>query len=171
MTTPTYEFIASATIPSPVNTVTISSIPNTYRDLIVVADIKLLSGTTGMTWRLNNDSGSYYFSNILEAYFSTKQAVSSASGGEFLSWWNKANADSTYRSTHILEIMEYSQTDKWKVMLLRGGVAPDTYQDAQVGASVNMYKRTTAINSVTVFPSSGNSFTTDTTISIYGVAA
>lgn len=57
----TYEPIATTTISSPTSTITFSSIPSSYTDLVVVVTGKITGTTEDAYFRLNNDSGANYY--------------------------------------------------------------------------------------------------------------
>lgn len=65
---PTYELIASTTLSSPTTTITFSSIPQTYTDLLIRFNIRndvAGGGTYNVALRINGNSGTNYFTQRL----------------------------------------------------------------------------------------------------------
>ncbi len=57
----TYELISTYTVPSATSSVTMSSIPATYTDLVIVGNYTVATGGgVGFSCRFNSDSGSNY---------------------------------------------------------------------------------------------------------------
>jgi hypothetical protein len=163
MPTATYTPLATVTLASSASSVTFSNIPATYRDLILV-----VTGTgtinTNPTIQFNADTGNNY-SNVWMG-----GSGSSASSGQNSSVnYNFAGAISPSQSNNILQIMDYSATDKHKTSLVRGNSADSTLGEA-VSAWAGRWANTAAITSVRFFLSSGN-LNTGTTLSLYGIVA
>ncbi len=72
----------------------------------------------------------------------------------------------TLTATFTLQFMNYSNATTYKTILVRGGDASQ-----KVDATVNLWRSTSAITSITLFPGGGNSFLTGSTFSLYGIAA
>ena len=62
----TYEPIATNTLGSAASSVTFSSIPSTYTDLIVVMNYANSTGLADVFFRFNGDTGSNYSDTILK---------------------------------------------------------------------------------------------------------
>ena len=156
MPTPTYTPLATVTLGSSASSVTFSSIPGTYRDLILVADGT--SSTSDFCFlRFNGDSSNYTRVGMLGV------------GGSVVSFSDSdASAigfQSTGRSNNIVQIMDYAQTDKHKTYLSRNNV-----NAAQVQANAHRYASTSAITSLAVVAATGT-ISAGSTFSLYGVIA
>ena len=160
MPTPTYTALATITLGSAAATVTFGSIPATYRDLILVANATTVAtGGRNFRVRFNNDSGSNY-SNVY-MFGNGTSAISAAStstaAGQSIIDNNPGN--------NIIQIMDYSATDKHKTVLSRGNVA-----GIAVDARASRWANTAAITSITCSPDSNN-WVSGSTFSLYGIVA
>ena len=165
----TYEPIASTLLTGPQSTITFSSIPATYTDLILVINfINDGAATAADSFiRLNSDTGGNYSTTQILGNGST---VSSARASNQTYWmWA---VDQTTISTAILQIMNYSNTTTNKTALLRIGNA----NQAAV-ANVFLWRQTSAINSIAITApdrlgqGTPDSFTTGSVFSLYGIKA
>jgi hypothetical protein len=139
--------------------VTFSSIPATYRDLVLVIDFVGSSGTVGGNVRFNSDSGSNYPRVTMVG---SNDVASSTSGTEtsILS----TTSDSTARVLATFNIMDYSATDKHKSVLTRAN-RPTT-----VLAGAWRWADTAAITTIQV-STAANSYAAGSVFSLYGIAA
>jgi hypothetical protein len=158
MPTPTYVPMATVTLGSSASSVTFSSIPATYRDLIVVVDGTITSGAQ-VRMRFNSDSGSNY--SFVKMAGDTGGAVSSSGTDTSVIIGNFTG------SFHLLtiNIMDYSATDKHKTVISRSNVLTVATE-----AFANRWANTTAITSVQV-NTSANTWAIGSTFSLYGIAS
>jgi len=164
MPTTTYTPLATVTLGGSDASITFSSIPATYRDLIMV-----INGSTTANadfgLRFNGDSGGNY--SFVYMGGNGSSAASGSNTGESQVVLDAYFWRSSERSTAIIQIMDYSATDKHKTVLSRNSVA-----GGGVDAFANRWASTSAINAVEVRVSTGGqSFATGTTLSLYGVIA
>ena len=157
MPTPTYTPLATVTLGTTTSSVTFSSIPATYRDLIIVLD-GTNTGGDNVTLRYNGDSSSTYTSVVMYAVGSPVSATTSATYAEGGAIYENAG-------NNIIQIMDYSATDKHKTALARTNTAGNI-----VGAYASRWPSTAAITSVRV-GLTGSSYLSGTTFSLYGVIA
>jgi hypothetical protein len=161
MPTSTYTPLATVTLGGSDSSITFSSIPATYRDLIMV-----INGSTTANadfgLRFNGDSGANYSFVYIGGAGST--SVSGASASETQVVLDAYFWRSSERGLVVAQIMDYSATDKHKTVLSRNNVG-----NAGVDAFANRWANTAAINSILLF--TGQAFATGTTISLYGVIA
>ena len=163
MPTPTYDLIASTTLAASTSEVVFGSLPSTYRDLILIARAANTSASNNGI-RLNGDSGSNY-SRLFMGVNGVGAISSGTSTSSGFQYDNFAFTTATVGETnHIIQIMDYSATDKHKTILTRANRAGDTI-DALAGRWAN----TSAITSVTVYSISGFSFAANSTFNLYGV--
>ena len=163
MPTSTYVALATTTLASASSIVTFSSIPATpYRDLIVVVTGELDSANTpDIALRLNADS-----SNYSQVYMRGDGSTKS-SGTYSAIYLNSASTWSSGRLyNHIVQIMDYAQTDKHKTVLARGNWA-----GGDVNATASRWASTSAVNSVSVLVSGSGNFAIGSTFSLYGIEA
>ena len=161
----TYEAISTQTLGSAAASVTFSSIPSTYTDLVCVINGVINTGEEGIVTRVGNgslDTGSNYSSTYILG-----SGSSAASGRESNATSILAGRiqDGTYNSTSIIHYMNYSNSTTYKTVLGRGN--DSTYVIQHVG----LWRSTSAINTIQVFPLSSKTFSTGTVVSLYGIAA
>lgn len=157
MPTATYTPLQTITLSSSASSVTFGSIPNTFKDLIVViAGTSSAAATFGV--RFNSDSANNY--NYVE--MNSQAGVVDQSAGSLN--YALVGRTNTSQSTNIGQIMDYSATDKHKIVLGRGGSASEI-----VRASASRWANTAAVTTVSVI-SSTSSFSSGTTVSLYGIS-
>jgi hypothetical protein len=158
MPTPTYIALANTTVAVAATTITFSSIPATYRDLILVG-AATPSASTNVLIRVNGDANGNY-SYVYMLGFSGGTLSGSASGQ------TSGFADTfTGGSNFRIEFLDYSATDKHKTFLSRSNG-----NTTQVNAYANRYALNDAITSVSV-TASGQTFSTGSTFALYGIAS
>ena len=154
MPTPTYTPLATVTLGSSAASVTFSSIPGTYRDLILtIAHSK--SALTTFRMNFNGDTTSGNYSGIYMA-------------GSFTSPISGTGIDLGYGqalSLQQIQIMDYSATDKHKTHLIRHNRIED-----QILAQATRWANTAAITSLSLVSNSGT-FSTGSTFNLFGVIA
>jgi hypothetical protein len=164
MPTPTYTALATRTLTGTAASVTFSSIPATYRDLILVTDatITAAGSTDGYGLRFNGDTGSNYFYVRMVGTGSAAQSAQATTTFALGGVIGDVNKGLT-----MFQIMDYSATDKHKTVITRsnGGFANWTQ------ASASRWANTAAITSVLLRSNSSYNFSIGSTFSLYGVIA
>jgi hypothetical protein len=160
MPTPTYKALATVTLPSSAASVTFSSIPATYRDLVLVINCKIVSGAVFPRAILNADTAENYSRVTMDGNGSS--ANSNTAATSFITLGD-ANADFRYNS--ITQFMDYSATDKHKTVLCRSNHA-----SISTRAIGNRWANTAAITSIKVELNS-SSFDTGSTFNLYGIVS
>ena len=155
----TYEPIATNTLSSSAASVTFSSIPGTYTDLVLIFNG---TGSTGgnFTFQFNGDTSTNYSATILYGDGSSAGSVRVSSQSSM-----NIGGVSTGFTTDIINIMNYSNATTYKTALGRYARPAD-----EVGAKVGLWRSTSAITSIVVGVSGGN-FATGSTFTLYGIAA
>lgn len=158
----TYEPISTQTLGSNQASITLSSIPGTYTDLIIVANGASTSGGS-MKARFNGDAGSNY---------STTYIYGDGSSGTSGRITNDANGIAGSRNAigvqggGVMQINNYSNTTTHKTMLSR-----QFGYDFIVWYSVGLWRNTAAITSIVFTDESSGNFTTGFTLTLYGIKA
>ena len=160
MPTPTYTPLATVTLGATASSVTFSSIPATYRDLILVARPTSASGTVVITLKVNSDSGNNYNQVGMFGTGSTTGSFTNSS----VAYLNFLDVDTTANGIGIVQVMDYSATDKHKTILARRN------QFDSVSAQASRWANTAAITSVQLNTLSG-SLAAGSTFNLYGVIA
>jgi len=167
MATPTYELIETTTLPSSASSVTFSSITQDYRDLVLVAEVKGASGSgvIGVVLRLNSDTGSNYSYVNMLGDGSTTDSGSGTADKAFIA--DSVNPDETNAGLFLIQLMDYSATDKHKSGLVRANLA-----SGAVSATAIRWANTSAVTAVEIFNSgAGDEFAAGGTLSLYGIAS
>lgn len=158
MPTPTYTPLATTTLSSSATSVVFGSIPSSYRDLVVFVTPLHASGTHGGRVRLNADTGSNYPYIYISGDSSAATVFSGTTTG------NSGWVAQTTNSQFVCHIMDYSATDKHKIMISRFG------RDANTNLFAVRWANTAAVTSVTL-DLQGQSFAPGSKFSLYGIEA
>lgn len=157
----TYDPIASTTLIASTTGVTFSSIPQTYRDLILV-----VSGTPNLAditrLRFNGDTAANYSLVTMEGNGSATYSGVTTSSNLHTSRNYSLSPSQVF--TMRAELLDYSATDKHKTVLARTD-SPNTVTTAVAGRWAN----TSAITQVYCY--TGGGFQAGTVVSLYGIAA
>ena len=156
--------LANITLSSSASSVTFSSISGSYKDLVLVASILGATGLDFGLMRFNSDSGGNYSYVGMSGDGSAASSDNASSQNQILLpvYFAWTTTDSL---SGVVNIMDYSATDKHKTVLIRfGGAAQGTEASAQRWAS------TSAVTSISIQGSSHN-FASGSTFALYGVNA
>ena len=161
---PTYEPIATTTLGSATATVTFSSIPGTYTDLVLVANSKTsYSGSAdAMTISFNGDTTGSNYSTTRMGGEGSGTGFSDRYSGLYLFGWTGTNFGAT-----IGHINNYKNTSVYKTVLVNSK-SNGTYGVA--GVLATLWRNTNAITSLVVSDVSGN-FQIGSMFTLYGIAA
>lgn len=158
MSTPTYTLINQITLATASSTVAISSIPQNYRDLVLVFD-GTVSTFVNILVSANGDASNVYTRAQMAG---TGSGSGSASTGTHTGLY-MVFGGSGERVFANMTIMDYSQTDKHKTALSKGHTT-----GSEVAARSLRWPSNAAIFSLTVTAQTGN-FLTGSTFSLYGI--
>jgi hypothetical protein len=150
----TYTQIASTTLGSAASSVTFSSIPGTYTDLVVVVDSTITSGSVDTRIRINGDTSTNYSRTYL--YGDGSSAVSGR---------NSTDDAIGSGSKTIHNVMNYANTTTYKTSIARYGTA-----GSLTLAQAALWRSTAAVTSFTILHIS-STFTAGSTFNLYGVTA
>lgn len=163
MPTATYQALANFTLSTAATSITFSSIPATYRDLILVFQGKTTSNSALLSLRINNDSTSTYSFQYAAGRGGSNIAASGTNVGS-------AKLDFEARASSItpmqvnVNLIDYSATDKVKTLINRA----DQW-DNGTEIVINSWPSTAAISSLTLLAS--NTLAAGSTAALYGVIA
>lgn len=170
MPTNTYTPLATLTLTGTDTEVVFSSIPATYRDLILVSSTRNSAYNAPYNQyriRVNSDGGANY--NVVRMLGDVNGAGSASESGsvEFTVYFSEPSSASSYAVT-ISQFMDYAQTDKHKTILTRN----DAPSQGITGAYAARWASTAAITSISIFPPPGfGAWAIGSTFSLYGVIA
>jgi len=166
MPTQTYTPIASQIITSATGTVTLSSIPGTYTDLVLVISATATTGADDLLIQFNGDTASNYSNTVLTGNGSSATSIRGSNQTAILLDYN--GVLNTTINNRIVHIMNYANTTTFKTVLIRANNS-STGLDAIVG----LWRKTPeAITSITVKNTGTSSnFTVGSTLTLYGIKA
>jgi hypothetical protein len=176
MTTPTYTPLANVTLGTATSSVSFSAIPASYRDLILVVTGRSTytpDGGESVSLRVNGDSGSNY-PYVRMGGTGSGSGFSDAGtlARAFLASIRASESSNTSPGVAVIQIMDYSATDKHKSMLGRGSSLAG---DGTTAHAVR-WANTNAITSIQVIPDrqiqgASSNWATGTTFNLFGVIA
>ena len=158
----TYEPISTQTLGSNQASITLSSIPGTYTDLIIIANGASTSGGS-MKARFNGDSGANYSTTYI--YGDGSSVISGRITSDANGIAGSRNGIG-YQGGGVMQINNYSNATTHKTMLSR-----QFGSDLIVWFSVGLWRNTAAITSIVFTDESSGNFTTGFTLSLYGIKA
>lgn len=163
MPTPTYTPLATVTLTSTASSVTFSSIPQTYRDLILILEGKN-SAENDVRLQVNNDTGSNYSwlrmlgnGSTTNSTFTIPDTYAALSRG--------ARPTSTVPVLIYATIIDYAQTNKHKSVLSRANHAVNGTE-----ALSSRWANTSALTSIKI-EVFGGQWASGSTFSLYGIIA
>lgn len=157
----TYDVVATQTLNSTSSTITFSSIPQTYQNLILVVFTRTDNGNFKIN--VNSDTGSNYSATFMRG---NGTSVSSSRTTNQTAYIPDTPSGSD-KGLGIFQFQNYSNTTTYKTILNRSGdVIP------QITASVALWRSTSAISTITLTqPNAGQPFASGSTFAIYGIKA
>jgi len=160
--TATYDCIATTTLSSTAASVTFSSISGSYTDLVLVFAGTSSSSFTFLIARFNNDTGTNYSFTLLQGDGSS---ASSTRGSNTASpYVGLVNTGTGSVGMYKLQVMNYANTTTYKTLITNGGIASNRVQ-----AGVMLWRNTSAVNRIDLFPDGGDTFASGSTFSLYGI--
>jgi hypothetical protein len=164
----TYEPIATTTLGSATQTVTFSSISQSYTDLVIVINNVKHSYAGSDTvqdnvLQFNSDTGSNYSFTQMNGDGSSANTTRAANLTAIQAAYPMASA--TAGGTLILNVQNYSNSTTYKTVLIR------TATPTRTSAYVDLWRNTAAITSMVVGVSASYTMSAGTVITLYGIAA
>ena len=153
--------------------VSFTSIPNTYASLVVVYQVRGDNAgvsNTGIRVTFNNDSGSNYNGQFVGGNNTTAYAaIQTAAAFGYLGEMPAATATSGYSSSGTIEIPNYMGTAFFKNAMFATTRDTNGYGANMVAYRGHIvWKSTTAISRIDLFPQAGN-FLTGSRVTLYGI--
>ena len=161
-----YEVISTQTLGSAVQTVSLSSIPQMYTDLVVVINAQA-SAQSDLYLTFNGDTSALYSNTILYGDGTSIGTRRDSRGNAYmvLTYYG-AVTTTAGNSVHTVNIMNYANTTTHKTVLTRASAA-----SSGVDESVGLWGSTAAITSMTFDLPTTRTFSTGSTFTLYGVKA
>ena len=169
----TYVPIANQVLTATATSVTFSSIPSTYTDLVLIVNGYWTTGGTdgiSISMQFNSDTGTNYSFTTLagngSSASSTRQSSVSGIAIGYISGWSTANNDTT-----TVQLMNYSNTTTYKTAIARQSVTTGSYPGAE--ALTGLWRSTSAVNAIKLYSGGAgtNTFAIGSTFTLYGIQA
>lgn len=165
----TYEPIATTTWSSNTSTISFSSIPSTYTDLIIQGTIFAYFGSSTYTEtriRFNSDSNTNYSATVIYGDGSSTTSARASNQTGISRFYLPAGTTDGNRGSLIINVQNYSNTTTYKTALIRSGGGSQV-----TDATVGLWRSTSAINSIDITNvDSGTGFVAGT-LTLYGITA
>ena len=159
--------IATQTLTAAAASVTFSSIPQGYTDIVMVGSLQGSRATYGadLHTRYNGDSGSNYSYTYMTGNGSAASSNRYANQTEINNGGTiGANGTSEF-SVNTIRIMNYSNTTTYKT-----SISTNAHASQQVQTFVGLWRNTAAITSIT-FTGNGYNYNAGSTFTLYGIKA
>lgn len=162
----TYEPIATQTLGSAAATVTLSSIPSTYTDLVLVISARMTGGggASAIQAQFNSDTASNYSFTLINGDGSS--ATSARASSQTQAAVGLATDTANEWATSIVQVMNYGNTTTYKTVLARAGIASD-----RVRTLVSLWRSTSAVNRIDLINNGATTFVVGSTFTLYGIKA
>jgi len=137
----TYEAIATQTLGSAAATVTFSSIPQTYTDLVLVLSAKVSTADNSYV-RLNSDTGTNYSWTALWGDGTSRGSARSSNTANGIVMEYFAYPSSSEINNVIMQFNNYSNTTTFKTVLSRANHASlgvDSGSTWSIGSTFSLY--------------------------------
>jgi hypothetical protein len=161
----TYQAIATTTATGSTTSVTLSSIPGTYTDLVLILQGGPGSSGNSLYVQINSDTGSNYSTTDIWGDGTNAESGRTTSATFIRILGRGIGASNNLSNSSITSFMNYSNTTTYKTLLNRSNPA-----SAGATATVGLWRSTSAITSLTVTSESGN-LISGSTFTLYGIKA
>lgn len=164
----TYEPIATTTLGSAAITITFSSVPSTYTDLVLILVASASTNSRTVWLRFNSDSGTNYSTTQL---YGSGTAAGSDSTNNFsaINIAGAANMSSTIPHLYNINIFSYGGSTNKTILSTKSG---DNNGSGYVATNVGLWRNTSSITSITLQCGNGvDTFNVGTTATLYGIKA
>jgi hypothetical protein len=160
----TYEPIATTTLSTATATITFSSIPSTYTDLIFIGQVKATAGGEQVYIQFNNATASGYSFTYLYGNGSTAGSSRQINSNRI----NIGNSSTTttFDNTFVIHINNYANTSVYKNALYRSNNS-----SLNVETGIGLWQDTSAINRVDFKLTGSQTYASGSTFTLYGIKA
>jgi hypothetical protein len=161
----TYEPLATTTLGTSAASITFSGISASYTDLRLVVSALASASTIGAYIIYNNDTGANYTWGRLSGNGSSASALHGGTATQ-VNIANQIDSTTTIPAVYEVDIFQYS-TSRLKMCLVTG--SGDKNGSGVVERMVGLWRSTSTINRIDIFPNSANNFATGSTATLYGI--
>jgi hypothetical protein len=161
----TYVAIATNTLASTASSVTFSSIPATYTDLVAVVNASVTAGGVNLCLNMNGDTTATYSETYMtgDGSNATGERLHSTETTFKIPYYGYMTSSP---SVYIINVMNYANTTTYKTILARANNAANG-----LSAMVGLWRATPAAINQLVFTTASSTFTVGSTFTLYGIAA
>jgi hypothetical protein len=156
----TYDPIATQTLSSAAASVTFSSIPATYTDLVLVFNGTSLAASY-LSLQYNSDTGNNYSVTLMRGDGTTASSTRYSSIDQIYA--SITNTLQTTISNVFFQIQNYSNSTTFKTSLSRANQSTNATE-----AGVGLWRSTAAINAIKILSPNAN-FATGSVFTLYGI--
>jgi len=161
----TYEKIATNTLGTAASSVTFSSISGAYTDLVLILNLKAVSGSSAYPKIVfNSDTAANYSVTFITGDGSTATSGRVANSVGYITGYT-VESSTEFNFNGIYSIQNYSNTTTYKTTIGRCNNAA-----GHTEAIVNVWRNTAAINAVSII-NNGVNFAIGSTFTLYGIKA
>ena len=159
-----YELIGTQTLATAVVSVSFSSIPANYTDLVLIANSSTTTAGSSEINKMtfNSDTATNYSTTTLAGDGSSPASFRGSNVAHIRAGRNSQNGDSHFVPNKI-QIMNYANTTTYKTAIAEG-----TEASAYLEYDVGLWRNTNAITSVTL-TAGVNSYKIGSTFTLYGI--
>ena len=165
----TYTLISSSTVATNTASVTFSSIPSTYTDLVIRCSNRTASGgVETLNIQLNGDTATNYSSTNVKGSgtaASNSRTTSDTSATMYTSDWSSDTAN-TFSNGEIY-IPSYTVAQNKPIGTF--GVEENNAAAAFITASASLWRSTAAVTSITLIYTGGNNHLAGSSFYLYGI--
>jgi hypothetical protein len=161
----TYEKIQTQTLSSAQSSITFTSIPNTYTDLVIICALKS-SSTTYNSITFNNDTNTNYSRVGLSGNGSSMTTELRSSRNQFEPEMGGSEIGNDNNYVGKIQVMNYSNSTTYKTTIARTNDAT-----SGVDAVIGVWRSTSPITTITFTTSNAATYSVGSIITIYGIKA
>jgi hypothetical protein len=166
----TYTELDKVTVGTAVASVTFSSIPGTYTDIVAVF-AGTMTAADYVQFQVGNgsvDTGSNYSNTALKGNGSTASSSRSSNSTNIFT----PEPMNTNQGNLIINFQNYANTTTYKTTVMRTNVPlTDGGAAASTSTTVGLWRSTSAINTIKFYTFAGQTFATGSTFTLYGIKA
>lgn len=162
-----WKSIQTITLASDNSFIDLSSIPQTYKHLKIIAIIRGTAGLNNIAIRLNGDSGASWQRGFLGTEGSTVNGGTYTSGGTFD--WVYGTNNTSMRMINEIIIPNYTDTNKWKnvdIFVHGHHNSTSNYNNMIIQYGAGHWQNTAAVTSVTI---TNAAISAGSTFQLYGL--
>ena len=162
-----YDSIATVTVGGGgSSSISFTSIPATYTHL-QIRMFATINAAAGPILRFNSDTGSNYNGHLLYGDGASVGAYSYGTGTSInLSWFGEGYNSATSFGGHVIDILDYADTNKYKTVRSLQGI--DRNGSGMLEFVSGLWRNTAAITRITI-PAESSTFVQYSSFALYGI--